>query len=353
MLSGQANDYFGDTHHLRGGSPTPNESSLRTGLTPGGSGSITVLLCDHKDNSHHHRLSNSNHLQPSATSQPQETPNGATTANPEANPSPGSFDPHDNNTANGPSMLAQGRNGAQSTSQFAVTSGAPGHAHPAPVAPQNMNTSPHVSRVNGGSIGSARGMSEVSIASDESEQARPNTRGKGKRNPSPTNARRKADESPAKAPTNKKSKTNTAATNDDMDFSDEWSKMKLEEGGSMSKMTDEEKRKNFLERNRVAAYKCRQKKKRLLTNLQTKVELFNTENDALTAQITHLREEMVNLKTLLFAHKDCPITHQQELHGASMSQVIKPFNLQMNPYGMAAPMPNQVVAYQDVQRRFS
>ncbi|KAI3573637.1 hypothetical protein IWW34DRAFT_855187 [Fusarium oxysporum f. sp. albedinis] len=37
MLSGQANDYFGDTHHLRGGSPTPNESSLRTGLTPGGS----------------------------------------------------------------------------------------------------------------------------------------------------------------------------------------------------------------------------------------------------------------------------------------------------------------------------
>jgi ATF/CREB family transcription factor len=40
MLSGQANDYFGDTHHLRGGSPTPNESSLRTGLTPGGSGSM-------------------------------------------------------------------------------------------------------------------------------------------------------------------------------------------------------------------------------------------------------------------------------------------------------------------------
>jgi ATF/CREB family transcription factor len=188
--------------------------------------------------------------QPSATSQPQETPNGATTANPEANPSPASFDPHDNNTANGLSMLAQGRNGAQSTNQFAVTSGAPGHAHPAPVAPQNMNTSPHVSRVNGGSIGSARGMSEVSIASDESEQARPNTRGKGKRNPSPTNARRKADESPAKAPANKKSKTNAAAINDDMDFSDEWSKMKLEEGGSMSKMTDEEKRKNFLERNR-------------------------------------------------------------------------------------------------------
>ncbi|KAH7113696.1 Aft1 HRA domain-containing protein [Dactylonectria estremocensis] len=30
---------FGDTH-LRGGFPTPNESSLRSGLTPGGSGSM-------------------------------------------------------------------------------------------------------------------------------------------------------------------------------------------------------------------------------------------------------------------------------------------------------------------------
>jgi ATF/CREB family transcription factor len=91
----------------------------------------------------------------------------------------------------------------------------------------------------------------------------------------------------------------------------------------------------------------------LLTNLQTKVELFNAENDALMAQITHLREEAVNLKALLLAHKECPVTHQQGLHGASMSQVIKPLNLQMNPYGMAAPMPNQVVADQDVQRRFS
>jgi hypothetical protein len=43
---------------------------------------------------------------------------------------------------------------------------------------------------------------------------------------------------------------NEFSLNDNMDFSDEGSKMELEEGGSMSKMTDEEKRKNFLERNR-------------------------------------------------------------------------------------------------------
>jgi hypothetical protein len=147
-------------------------------------------------------------------------------------------------------MLAQGRNAAQSTNRFAFTSGAPGYAHPAPVAPQKINTSPQMSGVNGDFIGSARGKSVFRIASDESEQARLNTRGKDKRNPSPTNGRRKADESTVKAPITKKSKTNAAATKSDMDFSDEGSTMTLEEGGTMSKMTDDEKRKNFLERNR-------------------------------------------------------------------------------------------------------
>jgi ATF/CREB family transcription factor len=72
------------------------------------------------------------------------------------------------------------------------------------------------------------------------------------------------------------------------------------------------------------------------------------DNDALTAQIVYLREETVNLKALLFAYKDCPFTHQQGLYSASMSQVIEPFNLQMNPYNMAAPIPNQVKDSQDV-----
>ncbi|EWZ28039.1 hypothetical protein FOZG_18241 [Fusarium oxysporum Fo47] len=224
-------------------------------------------------------------------------------------------------------MLAQGRNAAHSTNRFAVTSGAPVYAHPAPVAPQKINTSPQMSGVNGDLIGSARGMSVFRIASDESQQARLNTRGKDKRNPSPTNGRRKADDSTVKAPITKKSKTNTAVIKSDMNFSDEGPTMRLEEGGTMSKMTDDEKRKNFLERNRVAAHKCRQRRKQWLTQLQTKVELFTTENDTLMAQIAHLREETVNLKTLLVAHKDCPVNYQQELYSASMSQVIKPFNL--------------------------
>jgi len=35
--------------------------------------------------------------------------------------------------------------------------------------------------------------------------------------------------------------------------------------------------------------------------------MFSSENDALTAQVTSLREEIVSLKTLLLAHKDCPV----------------------------------------------
>lgn len=71
--------------------------------------------------------------------------------------------------------------------------------------------------------------------------------------------------------------------------------------------TDEQKRKNFLERNRQAALKCRQRKKQWLQNLQAKVEFYGQENDQLTSQVTNLREEIVKLKTMLLVHKDCPV----------------------------------------------
>lgn len=119
------------------------------------------------------------------------------------------------------------------------------------------------------------------------------------------------------------------------------------------KMTDEEKRKNFLERNRVAALKCRQRKKQWLANLQQKVEIFSSENDALSSQISQLREEVVNLKTLLLAHKDCPVTQSQGLAGSYMGQIMADYGNQMqNPYGMAM-NGQQVMAGQGMQRRFS
>ncbi|KAJ6440387.1 bZIP transcription factor [Purpureocillium lavendulum] len=381
MLSGPANDYFTDSHHLRGGFPTPNESSLRSGLTPGGSGSMfpapspnsqalfaqlasggatpstldfhrTALSAAAK-REHANGAQSQQHpqQQPAKTSQPQDMPNG-TSVPIKAEGKAGPFDPHDNDAANGLFMLAQGaqgRSGAQNTSQFAATS-APAHTQPAPAAAPQLPE---------GNAGSARGASEGSMMSEEPEPAKPSARGKGKKNNSAaTNGRRKADDTPAKPPPSKKAKSSAAAYNVSVepsdDDEDDEDNMKLEENGTKTKMTDEEKRKNFLERNRVAALKCRQRKKQWLANLQNKVEMFSSENDALTQQITQLREEVVNLKTLLLAHKDCPVTQQQGLHGAFMSQVVEPFNAQMNPYGMAAPMSNQqVMAGQGVDRRFS
>lgn len=391
MLSGpQKDDYFSDGHHLRGGFPTPNESGLRSGLTPGGGGSMfpepspnsqalfgqlasggatpTTLEFHRTALSAAAQKRESNHpsqqSQQNITSQPQEMSNGMDVKP----PTTGQFDQHDaNDAANGLFLLAQARNNPQQTNHYAMASQMPVHAHPTQnmqMGGQSTDTSPHMANRNNGSISttSGRGVSEMSGYSDDNEQqSRPNTRGKGKRNSTQStqqNGRRKAEEAPPKAPSSKKVKGNNGNIMQPEPQSDE------EEGPDLSKdeynangkkMTDEEKRKNFLERNRVAALKCRQRKKQWLANLQQKVEIFTSENDQLSQQISSLREEIVNLKTILMAHKECPVSQQQGLTGIAMQQFIEGYGGQMNPYGMAAPMNGQqVMAGQGMQdRRFS
>ena len=113
-----------------------------------------------------------------------------------------------------------------------------------------------------------------------------------------------------------------------------------------------------LTRHRVAALKCRQRKKQWLANLQQKVEIYTAENDSLNSQLSALRDEVVNLKTLLLAHKDCPVSQQQGIGGVGMHQLMDGnYQGQMNPYGMAAAMgahqQQQVMAGQNMGRRFS
>jgi ATF/CREB family transcription factor len=107
----------------------------------------------------------------------------------------------------------------------------------------------------------------------------------------------------------------------------------------------------------VAALKCRQRKKQWLANLQNKVEMYSSENDQLSNQISALREEVVTLKTMLLAHKDCPVTQSQSMQGGYMAQAMQDYANQMqNPYGMPmAPNHQQVMAGQGgpMGRRFS
>ncbi|KAG2202467.1 hypothetical protein INT47_013083 [Mucor saturninus] len=83
---------------------------------------------------------------------------------------------------------------------------------------------------------------------------------------------------------------------------------------------DEEKRKNFLERNRLAALKCRQRKKQWLSNLQTRVEYLANDNDQLQMESEALRKQIMELKSLLVNHKECPQYNAQLMKNSAQQQ---------------------------------
>ncbi|KAJ3036438.1 hypothetical protein HDV00_002720 [Rhizophlyctis rosea] len=127
------------------------------------------------------------------------------------------------------------------------------------------------------------------------------------------------------------------------DMSDDDDEGRGQRSGSRAKDDDDdpdEKRKSFLERNRQAALKCRQKKKQWLQSLQQKVEFLTSDNETLQNQATQLREEILNLKTLLLAHKDCPIANNNGLNLAAIEASLPfPTHPQMHGGPGGPPMP--------------
>ncbi|XP_043931504.1 cyclic AMP-dependent transcription factor ATF-2 isoform X2 [Protopterus annectens] len=77
----------------------------------------------------------------------------------------------------------------------------------------------------------------------------------------------------------------------------------------------DEKRRKFLERNRAAASRCRQKRKVWVQSLEKKAEDLSSLNVQLQNEVTLLRNEVAQLKQLLLAHKDCPVTAMQKKSG--------------------------------------
>ena len=290
MLAGPAasTDYFDG--HLRGGFPTPNESSLRTGLTPGvtpgGGGSMfpapspnSQALFQQLANGgatpstldFHRTAMNAAATQKVDTSQkPQSQVDQASDQSqvmasdgqgPRKNGQSDPFGQHDaNDAANGLFLLAQARGGAQGQGQYVPANQQ--HAGPA-TGTRTADTSPTTTKRNarnmsGSMSGSVRDMSldsQDQSESGNSEQAKPNTRNRGKRPSSSakgaaaSNGRRKAEETPSKGPSSKKSKTSSGMPDFTIPGSDEEDDMP-EQHENGRKMTDEEKRKNFLERNR-------------------------------------------------------------------------------------------------------
>ncbi|TRZ00027.1 hypothetical protein DNTS_033578 [Danionella cerebrum] len=86
-------------------------------------------------------------------------------------------------------------------------------------------------------------------------------------------------------------------------------------GGRRRRTADDdpdERRQRFLERNRAAASRCRQKRKLWVNSLEKKAEDLTSINVSLSNEVSHLRNEVAHLKQLLLAHKDCPVTNLQK-----------------------------------------
>lgn len=64
-------------------------------------------------------------------------------------------------------------------------------------------------------------------------------------------------------------------------------------------------RKKLLEKNREAAYRCRQKKKRWVNDLEERSESAEHRNKELQDQVSQLREESIYLRNLLLTHGNC------------------------------------------------
>ncbi|KXT14824.1 hypothetical protein AC579_4073 [Pseudocercospora musae] len=361
MLTGPtgSNDYFNSDHHFAGSFPTPNESSLRTGLTPGGGGSMFPQPSPNSQALYNqlqsggatpgtldfHRTAMTARAQTQAnnyigahpaTSQAQQNPNiqpdlDSKPYNPNSSAQQDSQDPfgshQSNEAANGLFMLAQAGGQQRNAQSYTMAPQQPGYQQTV-----QDNRGGNKASIGSNISGSTEGIDPYS---EEDTKSNPrNTRGKKGAAGKAANGKRKAEETPAKGPANKKGRGVNAMSEepDDMDGSPEGDDDNVDDKGK--KMTDEEKRKNFLERNRVAALKCRQRKKQWLANLQQKVEIFSTENDALAATVTQLREEIVGLKTLLLAHKDCPVSQAQGISGMAMQQIAGDTQHYANPYGM-------------------
>jgi ATF/CREB family transcription factor len=291
MLTGPQNttDYFSDS--FRGGFPTPNESGLRTGLTPGGGGSMfpapspnsqalfnlqsggatpstldfhrTALSAAAAANVTKFNLASSaptsQALEQTAGPQMDRSqPQGAQPRAAQAD----MYSGHDVNTAaNDLLQFATQGNGAARNGQFAVPT-QPNHVNNnMHMSNQSADTSPtQARRGTKSSIATSIGSMDTAEQSEsgQSEQAKPATRSRGKRaanSKTNVNNRRKADETPSKAPANKRQKGGNGAVQplvDEDDDSEEDISPKPEDGlnANGKKMTDEEKRKNFLERNR-------------------------------------------------------------------------------------------------------
>ena len=275
MLSGPTGqtDYFSESFR---GFPTPNESSLRTGLTPGGGGSmfpapspntqaifnlqsagVTPGTGDFQQAALRAAAqANQNKTTGAPTSQPDtvtagmDRQNNYQQAQQQQRSQNDPYANHDVSSAANDllSFASQNGGGARSQPPFSMApnnqSANAGHM---PVQPVGAD---HSRRNTKGSINSIASADTGDFSESGQSEQNKSTRARGKKGAAngkqAAGTKRKADDAPKGG-----RKKGAAASMDDEDDSDDEQNVKEEEFDSKGrKMTDEEKRKNFLERNR-------------------------------------------------------------------------------------------------------
>ena len=308
MLEGPAGggDYFGN---ISRGFPTPNESSLRTGLTPGGGGSMFPAPSPNSQAIFNSLQSGGatpgtlDFHRTAMNAAARNKNNYPNTSNPEGQN--GNMDnQHDaTDAANGLFMLAKGGQ----ANQFAQNGNSQQQ--------QQMQT-----RSAGGQRTS--NASEQTGASPEEEDNKSSARGK-KGGKAPANGRRKSEATPKGS--NKRQKGNNGgpvnvdpALDPDADMmgdddDDDVGSMMDEDdmgeepkGKNGKKMTDEEKRRNFLERNRYvkSASPCY-----FVANMHAESQPSNVDRERSNGWLTFRpRLKCTLLRTIRSTHRWPPFT---------------------------------------------
>lgn len=105
------------------------------------------------------------------------------------------------------------------------------------------------------------------------------------------------DEKPAK--TEKKTKRRGSKKPEEPEPKKKKVKAESDEPVDEEGMTEEEKRKSFLERNRVAASKCRQRKKQQIGKMENDLNFYLNEYNNLTVAVDQLKEQSLRLRQMM------------------------------------------------------
>lgn len=99
---------------------------------------------------------------------------------------------------------------------------------------------------------------------------------------------------------------------------------------------EDEKRSKFLERNRVAASKCRQKKKEWTGNLEVRARELQNNKNQLAAIVDSLKEEVIFLKGEMLKHTSCGCERVRDYLEQKADRITSSITFPQQPFRSAA-----------------